>query len=150
MDSLPVHIRTLGTASVFLVLVSAGTPAVPQGTATNPAVPQGSYMSLFQYIELESNAADRASGSPLVTLHLGGVIEAFGIGNTRLRERGQTQLYCMNSGLSADVLRRLINAELARTQGIQSRSDFEGYVRRMNVGGLALIALQKNFPCQKK
>jgi hypothetical protein len=143
------HIRIVGIASLLLVLVSASS-AVPQGTVTSPAVPQGSYMSLFQYIELESNAVDRASGSPLVTLYLGGVIEAFGIGNARLREGGQKQLYCLHSGLSADVLRRLITAELVRTKGMLSRNEFASYLRRVNVGALALIALQRSFPCQNK
>jgi hypothetical protein len=103
------------------------------------------YMSLAQYIELEREAVDKAKGSPVVTTYLGGVIEALGIANEALRKEGQKPLFCMQSGLSAETLRRFINAFIAG--GSMSAQDSLFFQQNINVGAVSVVVLRENLPC---
>jgi len=107
-----------------------------------------SYMSLGNYIDLEKGAINKSQGSPVVTIYLGGVIEALGFANAVLNQGGARQLYCLpESGVSAEKLRFLVEGYITKTRGLVSETDFNHIRSVMNVGAVSLVALRETFPC---
>jgi hypothetical protein len=124
-------------------LISGNLPA-----SANSPMGSNSYLSLAKYIELESSAIDNTSGSPPVTLYLGGVIESLDMANGILEEDSKP-LFCLSQqGLSANRMRILLSSYIGHTRQIMSKSDFDFFQNTMNVGAVSLMALQENFPCR--
>ena len=108
-----------------------------------------SYMSLDKFLELEQVAIDKSSGSPVVTIYLGGVIESLDMANAYLERQKSKPLFCpLRETLSAKGMRILLGSYIAKTRLIMSKSDFDAFQKTMNVGAISLIALQDNFPCK--
>jgi len=108
-----------------------------------------SYMSLKQFRELESGAIDKSVGSPLVTIYLGGSIEALGLVNAILEKNKQAPLFCMPaSGLTAQKVRVLIESYIQKNRNILSSKDFSLFEETMNVGAATVAVLMESYPCK--
>lgn len=104
------------------------------------------YLSLNQYRSLEAEAVDKALGSPVVTLYLGGVIESAGIINAILEENNKPQIYCLTSGISAEVLRRFLNDYIKNMDAMGPKG--RAAMDVINVGAASVFIMKEKFPCK--
>ena len=100
--------------------------------------------------QLEANAVDKTKGSPVVTLYLSAAFDAFGYANTTLEEDKKPLLYCQPSDLALNTLnlRQMLGSRITRNKADVSASDWNAYIRIMNVAGELLGLLQETFPCK--